>query len=199
MSLIFKVEYERTLPLCILYVSACNDTGCSQDKWLSRLESSNWLSHVDNSLNVSCLVAQCLDQEGASVLVHGTQGMDSTPLVTSVAQVILNPDCRTVRGLQALVEREWLQAGYPFQTRHAKFCYSTARNKSQQPTFLLFLDCVHQLHYQFPCSFEYTTQMLILLYEHSYFSQFGKSSFVYFVYFWKKHRKDAVYFDQSIN
>ncbi|XP_022910988.1 myotubularin-related protein 9 [Onthophagus taurus] len=154
-------------------IDACNDTNSSSDKWLSRVESSNWLTHLMNSLNIACLIAQCLDQEGASVLVHGTLGMDSTLLVTSVAQVILNPDCRTVRGLQALVERDWLQAGYPFQTRHAKFCYSTARNKSQQPTFLLFLDCIQQLHYQFPCSFEFTTQMLILLFEHSYFSQFG--------------------------
>ncbi|KAI4465865.1 myotubularin-related [Holotrichia oblita] len=154
-------------------IDACNDVNSSADKWLSRIESSNWLTYVTNSLNVSCLVAQCLDQEGASVLVHGTYGLDSTLLVTSVAQVILNPDCRTVRGLQALIEREWLQAGHPFQTRHAKFCYSTARNKNQQPTFLLFLDCMYQLHYQFPCSFEFTTQMLILLFEHSYFSQFG--------------------------
>lgn len=65
---------------------------------MSRLESSNWLSFVQNSLNAACLVAQCLDQEGASVLVHGTNGFDSTLLVTSIAQVILNPDCRTVRG-----------------------------------------------------------------------------------------------------
>ncbi|XP_063903027.1 myotubularin-related protein 9 [Zophobas morio] len=154
-------------------VDACNDTNCSADKWMSRLESSNWLTYVQNALNASCLVAQCLDQDGASVLVHGTSGLDSTLLVTSVAQVILNPDCRTVRGLQALVEREWLQAGHPFQLRHSKSCYSNNRSKSQQPTFLLFIDCIHQLYYQFPCSFEFTTQMLVLLFEHSYFSQFG--------------------------
>lgn len=79
-------------------VSACNDVGCSSDKWISRLENSNWLTHVQTSLNAACLVAQCLDQEGVSVLVHGTAGLDSTLLLTSVAQVILNPDCRTVRG-----------------------------------------------------------------------------------------------------
>ncbi|KAJ3633793.1 hypothetical protein MTP99_010718 [Tenebrio molitor] len=154
-------------------IDACNDSSCSSDKWLSRLENSNWLTYVQNALNAACLVAQCLDQDGASVLVHGTSGLDSTLLVTSVAQVILNPDCRTVRGLQALVEREWLQAGHPFQLRHAKSCYANFRTKSQQPTFLLFIDCIQQLYYQFPCSFEFTTQMLILLYEHSYFSQFG--------------------------
>lgn len=81
-----------------LILLACNDINSSADKWLSRIESSHWLMYVLNALNISCLVAQCLDQEGASVLVHGTYGLDSTLLVTSVAQVILNPDCRTVRG-----------------------------------------------------------------------------------------------------
>lgn len=48
-------------------------------------------------------------REGASVLVHGTEGTDSTLQVTSLAQIILDPACRTIRGFQGLVEREWLQ------------------------------------------------------------------------------------------
>ncbi|KAF5269257.1 hypothetical protein FQR65_LT02558 [Abscondita terminalis] len=154
-------------------MDAVNDSNCSADKWMSRLENSNWLSFVQGALNAACLVAQCIDQEGVSVLVHGTFGLDSTLLVTSIVQVILNPDCRTVRGLQALIEREWLQGGYPFQTRHSKSCYSNVKNKQNQPTFVVFLDCVQQLYHQFPCSFEFTTHMLVLLFEHSYFSQFG--------------------------
>nr|CAD7260806.1 unnamed protein product [Timema shepardi] len=157
-------------------VEACNDSSSSMDRWLSRLDSSNWMTHIKDTLNCACLVAQCLDQEGASVLVHGSEGLDATLLVTSLAQVILNPDCRTVRGMEALVEREWLQAGYPFPLRHNKSAYSTAnngRNKTQAPTFLLFLDCVQQIHQQFPCSFEFSTSFLILLHEHSYYSQYG--------------------------
>lgn len=48
-------------------------------------------------------------REGASVLVHGTEGTDSTLQVTSLAQIILDPACRTIRGFEALIEREWLQ------------------------------------------------------------------------------------------
>ncbi|GLG92762.1 Myotubularin [Gryllus bimaculatus] len=156
-------------------MDACNDTSASMDRWLSRLEACNWMSHIKDTLNCACLVAQCLDQEGASVLVHGSEGTDATLLVTSLAQVILNPDCRTVRGLEALVEREWLQAGHPFPVRHARSCYASSgsRGKAQAPTFLLFLDCVNQIHQQFPCSFEFSTHLLILLFEHSYSSQFG--------------------------
>ncbi|CAG9864397.1 unnamed protein product [Phyllotreta striolata] len=151
------------------FIETCLDT--NSDKWLSK--SINWLNHVQNALNAACLVAQCLDKDGASVLVHGANGQDSTLIVTSLAQVILNPDCRTVRGLQALIEREWLQAGHPFRTRHQRFCFATARTKGIQPTFLIFLDCLQQLCYQFPGSFEFKTDMLVTLFEHSYFSQFG--------------------------
>ncbi|KAH8302863.1 hypothetical protein KR044_011376 [Drosophila immigrans] len=156
-------------------IEACNDTGCTTDKWLTRLENSGWLSLVLNSLNASCVVAQCLDQEGSPVLVHGGKGLDSTLIVTSLVQIILNPDCRTVRGLQALIEREWIQAGHPFASRHRYSCYTPhqTRSKTSGATFVLFLDCIYQLFTQFPCSFEFSTQLLILLFEHSYFSQYG--------------------------
>jgi myotubularin-related protein 9 len=45
-------------------VEGCNDTSCSTDKWLSRLENSGWLGLVLNSLNAACVIAQCLEQEG---------------------------------------------------------------------------------------------------------------------------------------
>lgn len=156
-------------------IEACNDINCSPDKWLSRLESSGWLTLVLNSLNAACVVAQCLDQEGSPVLVHGAKGLDSTLIVTSLVQIILNPDCRTVRGLQALIEREWIQAGHPFSSRHKYSCYTASQNrpKNTGATFLLFLDCIYQLYCQFPCSFEFSTSALISLFEHSYCSQYG--------------------------
>uniref|UniRef100_A0A224XDV7 Putative phosphatidylinositol 3-phosphate 3-phosphatase myotubularin mtm1 n=1 Tax=Panstrongylus lignarius TaxID=156445 RepID=A0A224XDV7_9HEMI len=156
-------------------MEACNDVSLSSEKWLSKLDSSNWMTHLKDSLNSACLVAQFLDQEGASVLVHGAEGTDFTLLVTSLTQVILNPDCRTVRGFEALIEREWIQGGYPFSKRHAHSCYSSpsSRNRSEAPVFLMFLDCIYQIHSQFPCSFEFSVTFLIWLFEHSYSSQFG--------------------------
>lgn len=154
-------------------VDACSDTHCSSDKWLTRLENSGWLGLVLSSLNAACVVAQCLDQEGSPVLVHGGKGLDSTLIITSLVQIILNPDCRTVRGLQALIEREWVLAGYPFETRHKFSSYSNVKGKTSGATFLLFLDCIFQLFCQFQCSFEFNTSLLIQLFEHSYSSNFG--------------------------
>lgn len=156
-------------------VEACNDVTSSTDRWLSRLENSGWLSYVLNAMNVSCVVAQCLALEAVPVVVHGGKGLDTPLVVTSVAQIILNPDCRTIKGLQALIEREWLQAGYPFCTRHKHSCYTpaTQRRKASSATFVLFLDCIFQLFNQFPCSFEFDSRYLVMLFEHSYSSQYG--------------------------
>ena len=83
--------------LGILYAASL-DSGSSMDKWLSRLESSQWLSYVKETLNCACLVSQCIDQEAAAVLLHGGEGLDSTLAVSALAQVILSPDSRTVHG-----------------------------------------------------------------------------------------------------
>ncbi|KAK3542137.1 hypothetical protein QTP86_016465 [Hemibagrus guttatus] len=157
----------------IKLVEACNDHSNSMDRWLSKLEASNWQSHVKEILTTACLAAQCIDREGASVLVHGTEGTDSTLQVTSLAQIILDPGCRTVRGFQALIEREWLQAGHPFQQRCSQSAYSNGKPRSEAPVFLLFLDCVWQILRQFPCSFEFNELFLVTLFEHAYASQFG--------------------------
>uniref|UniRef100_A0A3B4AYU5 Myotubularin-related protein 9 n=1 Tax=Periophthalmus magnuspinnatus TaxID=409849 RepID=A0A3B4AYU5_9GOBI len=157
----------------IKLVEACNDQTHSMDRWLSKLEASNWQTHVKEILTTACLAAQCID-EGASVLVHGTEGTDSTLQVTSLAQIILDPASRTIRGFQNLVEREWLQqAGHPFQVRCSQSAYSNTKSRQEAPVFLLFLDCVWQILRQFPCSFEFNESFLVLLFEHAYASQFG--------------------------
>ncbi|OXA56682.1 myotubularin-related protein 9 isoform X2 [Folsomia candida] len=177
-------------------LEACSDTNCTMDKWLSRLDASGWLTNVRETLNCACVVAQCLDQESNSVLIHGGDGVDLTLAVTSLTQIILNPDCRSIRGFEALIEREWLQGGYPFRTRHSKsaFAYSLSNVKNQRKAyapsfllfsqngdvhadpscgFLLFIDCVWQIYNQFPFSFEFSEQFLMTLVQHSYASQFG--------------------------
>ena len=107
--------------------------------------------------------------------MHGAEGMDSTLQVCSLAQIILDPDCRTVHGFEALIEREWLESGHPFATRckHSAFTTPSARTREQSPIFLVFLDCVYQIHNQFPCSFEFNEEFIILHFKHAYASQFG--------------------------
>ncbi|XP_038233899.1 myotubularin-related protein 9-like isoform X4 [Dermochelys coriacea] len=169
-------QLERGRPLqesFIKLVEACNDTSLSMDRWLSKLESSKWLAHVKGALSTACLAAQCMEREDACVLVHGAEGTDTTLLVTALAQVILDPDCRTLAGFQGLLEREWIEAGHPFHFRYAHSAYSHARLKQEAPIFLLFLDCVWQLGRQFPFSLQFSESLLLVLFEHTYASCYG--------------------------
>ncbi|XP_009998908.1 PREDICTED: myotubularin-related protein 9-like [Chaetura pelagica] len=112
-------------------------------------------------------------REEASALVHGAEGTDTTLLVTALAQLILDPSCRTLTGFQGLLEREWIQAGHPFHVRCARSAYSHARLKQEAPLFLLFLDCVWQLSRQFPFSLEFSERLLLTLFDNAYASAYG--------------------------
>ncbi|KAJ6654324.1 hypothetical protein lerEdw1_007246 [Lerista edwardsae] len=167
---------ERGRPLqesFVRLVEACSDPSPAMDRWLSKLEASKWLTHVKEALSTACLAAQCMEREEACVLVHGAEGTDATLLVTALAQVILDPDCRTLAGFQGLLEREWIQAGHPFRLRCARSAHSHARLKQEAPVFLLFLDCTWQLGRQFPLSLEFGERLLLTLFEHSYASPYG--------------------------
>lgn len=149
------------------------DPELSMNAWLSKLESSSWLDYVQSVLSTACFVAQCLDTQGTTVLVHGDAGTDATLQVTSLAQVLLDPMCRTTKGFEGLIDREWLRGGHPYAERCVKVGVSPVRYKGQGAVFLLFLDCIWQIYQQFPCSFEFNDRFLIALFEHAYYSQFG--------------------------
>ncbi|RXM92162.1 Myotubularin-related protein 9 [Acipenser ruthenus] len=164
-----KVLQESLIKL----VEACNDQSNNMDRWLSKLENSKWLSHVNSALITAGLVAECVEREGRSVLVHGSEGTDTTLLVTSLARLILDPECRTISGFQALIDREWIQAGHPFQLRSAHSAFSHARLRHEAPVFLLFLDCCWQLSRQFPLSLQFSEALLTRLSQEVYASNFG--------------------------
>ncbi|XP_072554977.1 myotubularin-related protein 9 isoform X3 [Paramormyrops kingsleyae] len=167
---------ERGKPLLeafVKLVEACSDQWQGVDRWLSRLESSRWLSHVQSTLSTAGLLAQCVEREGCPVLVHGSEGTDTTLLLTTLAQLILDPRCRTLPGFLALLEREWVLAGHPFQQRYAHSAYSHTRPRQEAPVFLLLLDCVWQLQRQFPLAMAFSEPLLLHLAQEVYASNFG--------------------------
>ncbi|KAM9320111.1 myotubularin-related protein 9-like [Gastrophryne carolinensis] len=154
-------------------VGTCHDPCLGVTRWLSQLQASSWMSHVKEALSTAGLLVECIERKGASVLVHGGEGTDNTLLVASLAQLILSSDCRTLTGFQDLIEREWLQAGHPFQLRCARFVWSQERFQQESPNFLLFLDCCWQLTRQFPQSMEFNEHFLCMLAAHAYSSEYG--------------------------
>ncbi|CAK9297429.1 unnamed protein product [Gordionus sp. m RMFG-2023] len=97
--------------------TACLDVNITSDKWLSVLESCNWLSHLHTLLNGAKILSDLLKNTGSPILIHGTNGTDATLQLTSLIQILLNPECRTFKGFQSLIQREWIWAGHPFRDR----------------------------------------------------------------------------------
>ncbi|XP_058471151.1 myotubularin-related protein 9-like isoform X1 [Solea solea] len=157
----------------IKLVEACGDESHNMDRWLSKLENSKWLSHVQTALSTAGLLAECVERDGHSVLVHGSEGTDSTLLISTLAQLIMDPCCRTMEGFLALLEREWVQAGHPFQQRCAHSAYSHTRLQQESPVFLLLLDCVWQLWRQFPLALGFSETLLLRLATEAYASDYG--------------------------
>ena len=86
----------------------------------------------------------------------------SFPLqICALAQLMLSPQLRTIRGLQTLIEKDWLSFGHKFHQRHGH-ADKNEKDDQRAPIFLQFLDCVWQLTEQFPCSFEFNSQFLLV-------------------------------------
>ncbi|XP_058512827.1 myotubularin-related protein 3 isoform X2 [Ochotona princeps] len=140
--------------------------------WLSALESTKWLHHLSMLLKSALLVVHAVDRDQRPVLVHCSDGWDRTPQIVALAKLLLDPYYRTVEGFQVLVEMEWLDFGHKFADRCGHGENSDDLNE-RCPVFLQWLDCVHQLQRQFPCSFEFNEAFLVKLVQHTYSCLFG--------------------------
>ncbi|XP_041854308.1 myotubularin-related protein 3 isoform X2 [Melanotaenia boesemani] len=140
--------------------------------WLSALESTKWLQHLSLLLKAALLVVNAVDRDHRPVLVHCSDGWDRTPQIVALSKLLLDPYYRTIEGFQVLVETEWLDFGHKFADRCGHGDNSEDLNE-RCPVFLQWLDCVHQLQRQFPCSFEFNEAFLVKLVQHTYSCLFG--------------------------
>jgi len=131
--------------------------------YFSSLESTGWLSSVGSSLRIASQVAE-LVINGKTVILREGEGRSSSILISSLAQILLCEDFRTRSGFEGLIRSNWISLGFQFSKNHA---LSNLSNKvsNLNPTFLLFLDCVHQLGLQFPSKLEFLPQYLIDLWD----------------------------------
>jgi len=99
-------------------------------------------------------------------------GWDRTAQLTALSMLMLDPYYRTLKGLEVLIEKEWLSFGHKFQDRIGNGDERHS-DPDRSPVFLQWIDCVFQLTQQFPYAFEFNEYFLIFIMDHLYSCQFG--------------------------
>jgi len=141
----------------------------SADKRNSSLEHSSWVDSLAYILTGAKSIVEKSIKKGFNVLVHCSDGWDRTTQLVSLVQIMLDPFFRTIEGFQVLIEKDWVSYGHMFRSRSGWKGTSFEEDR-RAPIFIQFLDCVHQLHYQFPAEFEFNLRFLTDI---AYYSRTG--------------------------
>lgn len=151
---------EKIRELCM--TDLIKDFWSKDSIWLSSLEETKWLTCVQRCLKLSVKIINLMIEQKISVIIKEARCRDLACLISSLVQLLLDPYYRTIQGFQALIQREWVAMGHPFQERCG---IVTLADSEKSPVFLLFLDCAWQLISQFPASFEFSETYLTILWD----------------------------------
>eukprot|EP00742_Colponemidia_sp_Colp-10_P010695 GILJ01011769.1.p1 GENE.GILJ01011769.1~~GILJ01011769.1.p1 ORF type:complete len:1254 (-),score=118.15 GILJ01011769.1:125-3886(-) len=164
---VVRESYTKVAELCRPGSLASDDS-----KFWTRLEDTGWLKHIRSLLLSACAIVQLLHNEGVSVLTHCSDGWDRTAQMVALAELILDPFYRTLRGFEILIEKEWCSFGHMFEERcgHGS---ANISDRQRSPIFIQFLDCVYQILRQFPSAFEFNEEFLLAIVDNVYSCRFG--------------------------
>ncbi|EDW38045.1 GL12246 [Drosophila persimilis] len=143
-----------------------NTNDADGQSFAKMVEQSDWLQQISSLMQLSGAVVDLIDLQESSVMLSLEDGSDVTAQLSSIAQLCLDPYYRSLDGFRVLVEKEWLAFGHRFAHRSNLKPSHANTNIAFAPTFLQFLDVVHQLQRQFPMAFEFNDFYLRFLAYH---------------------------------
>lgn len=146
-----KNAYRKLRDACYVTRDADNDSN-----FLSKI--GKWMKQLASCLRVAADVSDILSTEEASVLLVEENDRLWNCIISSLTQIIVDLHRRTVDGLLSLISKEWL-----YLNGLSNRGLNDANNYHELMT--LFLDAIHQLVIQNPTAFEFTTKLLIYLYD----------------------------------
>ncbi|XP_040484036.1 myotubularin-related protein 1 isoform X3 [Ursus maritimus] len=83
-------------------------------RWLSNVDGTHWLEYIRMLLAGAVRIADKIESGKTSVVVHCSDGWDRTAQLTSLAMLMLDSYYRTIKGFEALIEKEWISFGHRF-------------------------------------------------------------------------------------
>ena len=131
--------------------------------WIKQVEDSEWSAHIERILQASLDVACMAGHGHKSVLVHCTNGWDRTSQLVAVANLLLDPHYRTLKGFLAVLDKDWLCGSHKFAERLGLGGNEKYRAKGISPVFLQFVEGVVQLVRKSPNAYEFNERFLLFL------------------------------------
>ncbi|ESO01140.1 hypothetical protein HELRODRAFT_175169 [Helobdella robusta] len=157
-----RTAYTALKQICLYDSTTPMSFVLAQDgRWFSQLELTKWLDIVSKCLLLAKDVANIMSSKKLSVVLKEYTSNDLSPLISSLVQLMLDEECRTISGFQGVVKKEWIAMGFKFVSRSSSKYFSYSNNCQQSPIFVLFLDCVHQMLSLRPSSFQFNDNYLL--------------------------------------
>jgi hypothetical protein len=166
-----RANYAKLRALCAAGTGAEAVRDCGWYRQLARVVEGG--AEIARLLSGGSGGSRAADGRPRSVLCHCSKGWDRTSQLCALAQLLLDPHCRTLEGFLGLCEREWLGFGHQFGKRHGQPGGGRDDPKAVAPVFLQYVEVVWQLQRQFATAFEFNERLLLALVQASYDGRFG--------------------------